>query len=90
MIADYSLEPSMDHFSAMADALGRAGRIKDAEELVKSMPYLPSASSWGALVGSCRTSSDVDRGAQAAKAMAEILPRDSAPYVALSGMCAEV
>ncbi|PWA64084.1 hypothetical protein CTI12_AA347590 [Artemisia annua] len=38
----------------MIDLLGRAGRQDDAQNLMKSMPFEPDATTWGALLGASR------------------------------------
>uniref|UniRef100_A0A1J3I2E1 Pentatricopeptide repeat-containing protein n=1 Tax=Noccaea caerulescens TaxID=107243 RepID=A0A1J3I2E1_NOCCA len=47
---DYNLEPSADHYGIMVDMLGRAGRLEEAYELIKSMPMQANAGVWGALL----------------------------------------
>jgi hypothetical protein len=38
----------------MVDLLGRAGLLKDASELIATMPIRPDLCIWGALLNSCR------------------------------------
>jgi hypothetical protein len=38
----------------MVDLLGRAGLLKDASELIETMPMRPDLCVWGALLSSCR------------------------------------
>ncbi|CAA7060117.1 unnamed protein product [Microthlaspi erraticum] len=47
---DYNLEPSADHYGIMVDMLGRAGRLEEAYELIKSMPMQANAGVWGTLL----------------------------------------
>lgn len=47
---DYNLEPSADHYGIIVDMLGRAGRLEEAYELIKSMPMQPNVGVWGALL----------------------------------------
>ncbi|KAL0873548.1 hypothetical protein Bca101_023253 [Brassica carinata] len=46
----HNVEPSADHYGVMVDMLGRAGRLEEAYELIKSMPMQPNAGVWGALL----------------------------------------
>ncbi|EFJ14426.1 hypothetical protein SELMODRAFT_72290, partial [Selaginella moellendorffii] len=39
MVGDYSIRPLQEHFSCLADALGRAGRLAEAREVVERMPF---------------------------------------------------
>ncbi|EFJ13840.1 hypothetical protein SELMODRAFT_121529, partial [Selaginella moellendorffii] len=53
--------------SCVVDILGRAGRMGDAEELLKAMPFVPDEVVWASFLNSCRIHSDLERGGRAAK-----------------------
>ncbi|XP_024515731.1 pentatricopeptide repeat-containing protein At4g02750-like [Selaginella moellendorffii] len=68
MVADFRAPAAREHYCAMVALLARAGRLDQAEELMESMPFVPDASGWGALVWSYRA--EARRGAGgAAKAL---------------------
>ncbi|KAK7322553.1 hypothetical protein VNO77_25938 [Canavalia gladiata] len=50
MKENYGLEPSMDHYSAIVDLLGRAGRLEDAWNFIQEMPVKPGRSVLGAML----------------------------------------
>lgn len=54
MINDYGISPDMEHYSCMVDMLGRAGRIDDACNFVRTMPDEPDANVLGCLLAACR------------------------------------
>ena len=54
MSDDHGVVPQLDHYSCMVDLYGGAGKIFEAEELIRKMPTKPDSGSWGALRGSCR------------------------------------
>ncbi|XP_062195390.1 putative pentatricopeptide repeat-containing protein At1g17630 [Phragmites australis] len=54
MVQGHKIFPSMEHYTCMVDLLGRAGLLKDASELIKTMPMRPDLCVWGALLNSCR------------------------------------
>ena len=54
MVREHKISPSMKHFTCMVDLLGRAGLLKDASELIETMPMRPDLCVWGALLNSCR------------------------------------
>ncbi|GAV58609.1 PPR domain-containing protein/PPR_2 domain-containing protein [Cephalotus follicularis] len=56
----YNVAASVKHYGCLADLLGRAGRLKEAYDLIKSMPIRPNDIVWGALLGACRTHMDAD------------------------------
>ncbi|KAM4124039.1 hypothetical protein ACJW30_01G204500 [Castanea mollissima] len=62
MKKNYGLSPSVEHYACLVDMLGRAGRIKEALEVVKFMPMKPIGSIWGSLLNSCRLHGNVSLG----------------------------
>lgn len=57
---DHGIIPRASHYACMIDLLGRAGCLKEAEDLINNMPIEPDAEMWGALLGSCRIHGNVD------------------------------
>ncbi|XP_002988462.2 pentatricopeptide repeat-containing protein At2g13600 [Selaginella moellendorffii] len=76
-------EPTVDHYCCLINALGRAGRLGQAEELVASMPFLPDAVTWTTLLNVCKLHGDVELGAVAARHAFELDPRCPSPYLLL-------
>ncbi|KAJ0976657.1 hypothetical protein J5N97_012131 [Dioscorea zingiberensis] len=85
---EYSIAPSPDHYACMVDLLGRAGRLEEAYELIKSMPMEPHAGAWGALLGACRLNCDMELGEMVAKKLFEMEPQNGGNYVLLSNIYA--
>lgn len=54
MIEVYGIVPQKEHYTCMVDAYGRAGKVEEAESLVKGMPAEIDGHVWGALLSSCR------------------------------------
>ncbi|EFJ22585.1 hypothetical protein SELMODRAFT_105138 [Selaginella moellendorffii] len=79
-----SLSPSREHYCCIVDMLGRSGRLRDAEELVESMPFEPGVVEWGSLLGACKTYSDVDRASRAVENIVELNPGNRAANSALT------
>eukprot|EP01018_Ginkgo_biloba_P006260 Gb_32989 [translate_table: standard] len=88
MSQDHLITPSKDHYSCMIDLLGRAGKLKDAEDFIKNMPFEPDAIGWAALLGACRTHGNTELGSRAAECLIELEPQNAAAYVVLSNMYA--
>lgn len=72
----------------MVDALGRAGRVNGAWELIKRMPLRPTPSMWGSLLGSCRTHGDDRLARIAADYLFELEPENAEDHVLLSNVYA--
>ncbi|OMO50594.1 hypothetical protein CCACVL1_30358 [Corchorus capsularis] len=56
----YGLVASIKHYGCLVDLLGRAGRLKQAFDLIKRMPMKPNDVVWGALLGACRVHLDTN------------------------------
>ncbi|XP_047327538.1 pentatricopeptide repeat-containing protein At1g09190 [Impatiens glandulifera] len=88
MIVKYEVEPKIEHYGIMVDLLGRVGRVKEAYEVIRSMPMKANAAIWGALLSGCRTYDNLDIAEFAVKELIEIEPWNSGNYVLLSNMLA--
>ncbi|KAL4568807.1 hypothetical protein LXL04_024423 [Taraxacum kok-saghyz] len=86
MTESFNIKPTEEHYSCMIDLLGRAGKLNEAEKLIKSMPVKPSTVSWGALLGSCRIHGNLELAEKAAHQCVVLEPSNASPYVILSHM----
>ncbi|XP_057956252.1 putative pentatricopeptide repeat-containing protein At3g11460, mitochondrial isoform X1 [Malania oleifera] len=50
----FQVKPRTEHYTCMVDMLGRAGRVKEAEELILGMEMEPDDALWSALLGACK------------------------------------
>ncbi|KAK8964361.1 Pentatricopeptide repeat-containing protein [Platanthera guangdongensis] len=82
----YGLEPLNGHYSCMVDLLGRAGRLNEAEELIRSMPIQPDSVVWRALLGACRIHKNVEIGRRTAEKLIHLDPTDCGNYILLSNL----
>ncbi|PKI68751.1 hypothetical protein CRG98_010808 [Punica granatum] len=85
----YNVEPDVKHYGCMVDMLGRAGRVKEAEELIQGMPMKADVAVWGSLLAACRIHGHVEIGERAAKNMAELEPSHGPCRVMLSNIYAD-
>ncbi|PON69877.1 DYW domain containing protein [Trema orientale] len=85
---DYGLEPVMDHYGAIVDLLGRAGRLDEAWEFIKKMPMEPGITVFGAMLGACRIYKNVELGEKSAMRIFELNPDDGGYHVLLSNIYA--
>ncbi|PQM37641.1 pentatricopeptide repeat-containing protein [Prunus yedoensis var. nudiflora] len=84
----YKINPGVDHYSCMADLLGRKGRLEEATELVKSMPMKPDARIWGALLSACKIHHNVEIGEYACRRLFELEPQGAVPFVEMANIYA--
>eukprot|EP01018_Ginkgo_biloba_P030290 Gb_23127 [translate_table: standard] len=88
MNRDYSIIPGMEHYACMVDLLGRAGRLDEAYNFIKKMPFKPGATVWGALLGACRIHCNVNLGERATKHLLKLEPENAGNYVLLGDIYA--
>lgn len=89
MVNDYDLQPGLEHYISIINLLGRAGRVKDAEEFVLRLPVEPNHAIWGALIGVCGLSkTDADVARRAAKRLLELDPLNAPGHVTLCNIYA--
>ncbi|XP_031281993.1 putative pentatricopeptide repeat-containing protein At5g37570 [Pistacia vera] len=84
----YSIVPSPDHYACMVDLLSRTGHLKEAYELLNSMPVEPHEGAWGALLGACKLHCDFELGELVAKRLFELEPLNAGSFVLLSDIYA--
>ncbi|GMP27649.1 hypothetical protein CsSME_00003544 [Camellia sinensis var. sinensis] len=84
----FGIEPEAEHYSCMIDLLGRAGKLEEAERLIKSMPYNPGSIGWAAFLGACRIHGNIELAIKAANECLRLEPSNAAPYVILANMYA--
>ncbi|XP_024542615.1 putative pentatricopeptide repeat-containing protein At2g01510 [Selaginella moellendorffii] len=51
MAGDHGLRPLKEHYGCMVDLLSRAGHLRDAQDLVWNMPFIPDEVEWTSLLG---------------------------------------
>ncbi|XP_058074865.1 pentatricopeptide repeat-containing protein At5g48910-like [Magnolia sinica] len=86
----YELEPTTEHYGCMVDLLGRAGRLQEAEGLVRSMSGQPDVVVLKTLLGACRVYGNVDIGERIGRELLQLASDDSSCYVLLANLYASV
>lgn len=90
MKRDYNLEPRIEHFSCVADLLGRAGEFGKLEEFINRMPIEPNVLIWRTVLGACGRANGrlLDLGRRASQRLKELEPQNAVNYVLLANMYA--
>ncbi|KAE8708876.1 MAC/Perforin domain-containing protein [Hibiscus syriacus] len=86
----FGFKPMQEHYACMIDILGRAGRFKEAMELVNSIPFQADGSVWGALLCAARIHKNVEIGLCAAAKLFTLEPEKSGTHVLLANIYASV
>ncbi|CAO2166431.1 unnamed protein product [Urochloa humidicola] len=55
MKADYSVEAEMEHYICVVDMLCKCGHLKEAEDVIRGMPFQPSTVVWRTFLQGCKT-----------------------------------
>ncbi|CAK7336062.1 unnamed protein product [Dovyalis caffra] len=88
MSSKYGVDPTIDHYDCMVDIYSRAGFLKEALELISSMPFSPDAMSWKCLLGGCWTYRNLEIGELAAENLFQLDPEDTAGYILMFNLYA--
>lgn len=84
----YGLKPKVEHYTCMVDLLGRAGRLEDAEILIKHMPMPPNKVLLGSLLGSCSVHGKLQLGERLLRQLVEMEPFNTEYHILLSNIYA--
>ncbi|XP_071698787.1 uncharacterized protein [Rutidosis leptorrhynchoides] len=88
MNRDYGINANPKHYTCMIDLLGRSGRLDEAQNLIKSMPFEPDGATWGALLGASRIHGNTELAEKAAEMVFQMEPDNAGMYVLLSNLYA--
>lgn len=88
MMGDYNIKPNQEIYGCVVDLLGRAGRVREAYDLIGSMPLKPDESIWGALLSACKAHRFPNLGKLAARRVLDLRPNMMGTYVMLSNIYA--
>ncbi|XVE71080.1 hypothetical protein DITRI_Ditri10aG0121300 [Diplodiscus trichospermus] len=83
------VKPGIEHYACMVDLLGREGRLKEAKELIESMPLKPNEGIWQTLLSACRVHGDLQLGEEVGKRLMILDGDNPVNYVMISNIYAE-
>ncbi|XP_078434926.1 pentatricopeptide repeat-containing protein At1g74630-like [Wolffia australiana] len=84
MLEEFALSPSVEHYGAMIDLLGRAGRLTEAREMVSTMVMPPGLTIWSSLLSSCILHGAVELAEEVSLRVEELQPVTAGNLVLLS------
>ncbi|KAK7358923.1 hypothetical protein VNO77_00864 [Canavalia gladiata] len=88
MTQEYGLSPGIDHYSCMVDLLGRRGHLREALEIIGSMPFEPDAGIWSALLSACKLHGKMEMAKYVSEQLFELEPQVAVPYVEMANIYA--
>ncbi|KAJ0692631.1 putative tetratricopeptide-like helical domain superfamily [Helianthus annuus] len=84
----YKIKPNERHYTCVVDMLSRSGRVREAEDLIKSMPCEPEVNAWAALLSGCKTYGEDEIAERTAATIQGLAEQKSGGYVLLSNVYA--
>uniref|UniRef100_A0A7N0V1T3 DYW domain-containing protein n=1 Tax=Kalanchoe fedtschenkoi TaxID=63787 RepID=A0A7N0V1T3_KALFE len=84
--SEFAIRPKMEHYACMVDILGRAGRLEEAEAVIKEMPFRPNEFVLGSLLGSCSVRGNLQLGQRLLEELTEIDPHNTEYHVLLANL----
>ncbi|GFQ02595.1 pentatricopeptide repeat-containing protein at3g24000 mitochondrial [Phtheirospermum japonicum] len=90
MKTKYGIEPKIEHYTCLVGALGRVGKLDEAEKVALTMPYEPDSAVWRVLLSSSANNKNPDIAWRVAEKLLEIDPNDDSAYVILANVFASV
>ncbi|CAA7036392.1 unnamed protein product [Microthlaspi erraticum] len=84
----YRIPPGADHYARLVDLLCRSGKFSEAESVIRSLPFEPTAQIWEALLSACRVYGNMELGIIAADKLFGLIPEHDGTYMLLCNMYA--
>ncbi|CAL1414751.1 unnamed protein product [Linum trigynum] len=88
MVESYGIFPETEHLSCIIDLLGRAGRLKEAEDYIERFEFGGDPIVLGSLLAACVLHGEVPMGERLGKRLLKLEPATTSPYVLLSNLYA--
>ncbi|KAG9458760.1 hypothetical protein H6P81_003268 [Aristolochia fimbriata] len=85
----HGIKPTMELYGCMVDLLGRAGRLEEAERLVRSMKERTGLEALKALLSACKVHGNVEIGERIGLELIDLTSHDSSCYVLLANLYAQ-
>ncbi|GAB4837373.1 hypothetical protein Ancab_002250 [Ancistrocladus abbreviatus] len=85
---DRWIKPKLEHYACMVDLLGRAGRLREAKNLVESMPLKPDTGIWQTLLSACKVHGHLEMGKEVGKILLRLDEDNPVNYVLMSNIYA--
>ncbi|KAM7459408.1 hypothetical protein LguiA_036402 [Lonicera macranthoides] len=86
--ADHRIKPRVEHYACMVDLLGRAGRLKEAKNLIENMPLKPNIGIWQTLLSACKVHGNSDMGKEVGEILLRLDGNNPVNYVLMSNIYA--
>ena len=89
MEEEYGTAPTIEHFNSLVDLLGRAGKLDDAEELLRTVPSLPTLPAWVALLTASKAYGNSELGRRCFTEVSRLDPDNASGYAIMLDIFAD-
>ncbi|XP_011659934.2 pentatricopeptide repeat-containing protein DOT4, chloroplastic [Cucumis sativus] len=89
MVKDHNTTPTDKLYACIVDLLSRAGRLRQAEELINQMPFTPTSGILETLLNGCLLHKDIELGVKLADRLLSLESRNPSIYITLSNIYAK-
>lgn len=86
MERDFGIVPGLEHYAAVADLLGRAGRLEEAYDFISNMRVQPTGSVWSTLLAACRAHKNVELAEKVVDKIILVDPENTGAYALMSNI----
>ncbi|MED6170527.1 hypothetical protein PIB30_031869 [Stylosanthes scabra] len=90
LLKSRSIQVREEHYACLVDLCGRAGRLREAFDIIERLGEDSSISVWGALLAGCNVHGNEIMGKLVAKEILQIEPENAGTYLSLSNMYASI
>jgi pentatricopeptide repeat protein len=81
------MQPNKEIYGCIANLLARAGRLREAFDLIDRMPLAPDESVWGMVLGACKIHKNLELAKLVANKIFEINPAGADLHPACKYIC---
>ncbi|KAF1874511.1 hypothetical protein Lal_00029938 [Lupinus albus] len=86
MERDFGIVPGLEHYAAVADLLGRAGRLEEAYDFISNMRIQPTGSVWSTLLAACRARKNIELAEKVVDKILLVDPENTGAYALMSNI----
>ncbi|KAL1299219.1 hypothetical protein AAHE18_18G093700 [Arachis hypogaea] len=86
MEQEFGITPGLEHYAAVADLLGRAGRLEEAYDFICKMRVQPTGSVWSTLLAACRAHKNVELAEKVLDKIILVDPENIGAYILMSNI----
>ncbi|XP_060198382.1 pentatricopeptide repeat-containing protein At1g43980, mitochondrial [Lycium barbarum] len=84
MEEEYGVRPGIEHYTCVVDMMTRAGKLKEAGDVLQNMPHEPNSEIWESILLACDIYGDLKETEKVAGKIMELAPESSLPYLVLA------